>query len=330
MVATRLLVVGGIPGKLMRRGEEWTSYGGGVVGLVDIQAGTANRVIELCGSSEEVGGSDKITTVFKAGTISKGRILLCTTVEVLEYDLASWRLIRRMSNPKFNDVHHVAYDNDGRGLVVVSTGLDAVLRLDWSGQIIENWPLAERGRRMLDDSVDYRQVESTKPHECHPNFVRIDGNGMWVTRFCQKDCINVADRSTQSLQIDVGNPHDGILRGGRLFYTTTNGFVVVVDGAGGAVDCIQMASFAADARPLGWCRGVELLGDGVIAVGFSRIRPTKIKENIKWILSQVNVGSQSPRETRIDLISTREAKLIKTFDLEALLGMNAVFSIHAL
>ena len=72
--------------------------------------------------------AERASHVFKAGSWDGAHLLLCTQTEVVVFDPAAERVVRTLSHPWFNDVHHVARI-DGH-LHVVSTGLDAVLVLD--------------------------------------------------------------------------------------------------------------------------------------------------------------------------------------------------------
>lgn len=63
---------------------------------------------------------------------SGGRLWASNEGEVLEIDLHPLRIVRRITHPSFNDVHHVAAA-DGR-LWVCNSGLDSIEELDLSGR----------------------------------------------------------------------------------------------------------------------------------------------------------------------------------------------------
>ncbi|MBN2382049.1 hypothetical protein JXQ70_04115 [bacterium] len=78
-----------------------------------------------------------------------------------------WRLEQILTHPLFNGIHEIDAADDG--LWVTSTGIDAVLKIDWSGQLLTYYSLTDlngpqasqvqqRPRRMIDTECDYRQV----------------------------------------------------------------------------------------------------------------------------------------------------------------------------
>ena len=78
---------------------------------------------------------------------------------------------------------------------------------------------------------------------------------------------------------------------------------------------------------LGWCRGLHLLGDDRILVGFSRIRPSKIRENVRWVKHRMGLRETAgTRGTRIACYDLARGVHEWDLDLEPL-DMNAVFSI---
>ena len=90
----------------------------------------------------------------------------------------------------------------------------------------------------------------------------------------------------------------------------------------------NLNDFNKTSKTLGWCRGLEVLSDDLILVGFSRIRPTKIKQNIQWIKGKLKSGQIYGRQkTRICLVDIRKNEMIDFFDLEKL-NINVIFSIN--
>jgi len=72
---------------------------------------------------------------------------------------------------------------------------------------------------------------------------------------------------------------------------------------------------------LGWCRGI--LVDGEKAwVGFSHIRPTKLRENLAWVMR----GFRQVLPTRVACYDLARRRCVAEIDLQAH-GLNAVFSI---
>ena len=72
---------------------------------------------------------------------------------------------------------------------------------------------------------------------------------------------------------------------------------------------------------LGWCRGILVDGDRVW-VGFSRIRPTRFRENVSWIAR----GFQRDRGTHIGCYDLEQGTCLTEIDLEPT-GLSALYSI---
>ena len=77
-----------------------------------------------------------------------------------------------------------------------------------------------------------------------------------------------------------------------------------------------------DTPLLGWCRGIAFEGDH-IWVGFSRLRPTKARENVAWVKD----GFKRQVGTHIARYDLTKRSLEQRIDLEPA-GLNAVFSIY--
>lgn len=326
-MSKRVLVVGGVNSNQVKSGEGWAAYKAGRVVRLDLETGWHEEVIYDGDIPEYIPKNANISTVFKAATLNDQKMLLCTTTEVFERCLMTGNVLRSVSHPKFNDVHHAIYDNDN--VLVVSTGLDSLILISWQGEIIKTWPLSEKARRMLDDDIDYRAVESTKPHDFHPNFVFKVGERIYLTRFKQGDAICVNDEVAPRLVVTKGNIHDGLVHRDKTWFTCTNGWLCAVSNATGneAFSVDLNALYEGDA-PLGWCRGLEFLGDDLVAVGFSRLRHTKFKEHVKWAVSKFSDRSLAPLPTRVAVIDLVNKTVLDDFVLEGREGLNAIFSIH--
>src|SRR6185295_1559490 len=118
------------------------------------------------------------------------------------------------------------------------------------------------------------------------------------------------------------------IRNGRVHFTMVNGHVVVVDIATLRVSCrYDLNTMYDGSRSLGWARGLEVIDDDHIVVGFSRLRPTKWKQNIQWVKTRLGGEARDVFPTRIAMFDVRRGRLCWEVDLEQA-GMNAVFSIH--
>lgn len=263
--------------------------------------------------------------VFKCASFDGSELLLTTQTEVLSVDPVSMEVRQRYSSPSFNDVHHAARI-DGQ-VHVVSTGLDCLVVLGEDGQ-------PERYRYVLDGDVwqrfspevDYRRVATTKPHAAHPNYVFRTDEGIWVTRFEQRDAICL-DRPGLRIPIEVGMPHDGVLHDGDVWFTTVNGWLVHGDPATGDVtERIDLNAIDTRGQPLGWCRGLTFV-DGLAYVGFTRLRQTTIRRNVSWVRHGFQrVGAHAQLPTRIAAYDVERRALVGEWDLESV-NQNAVFSI---
>lgn len=341
-----LLVVGGRQRKNALSLDEWQAYECGLIIQLDCDSGEGKTVVEYV-SPPTVCPAELPSIVFKAGDLhrEKNRLIVCTQTELIEYDLSSWRQTFYFSHPSFNDVHHVCYrqpaDEGKEHLLVANTGLDQVVEIECNhedqaaSKITQQWTACkEETWSRFDNSVDYRQVSTTKPHQSHPNFVFEHQGQVFATRFHQQDAIDM-NNPDRTWPISVGNPHDGIVTGNSVCFTTTNGHLVFCNlnkpETRRVMDLNQMtrAGDMGGNELLGWCRGV-CLEEEQAWVGFSRIRPTWFRKNLSWIKqgfrSKGEYGTRPTRIVKYDL--NRQVKTAE-IDLEKF-GMNAVFGIYTL
>ncbi|MCP4806694.1 MAG: hypothetical protein GY913_29680 [Proteobacteria bacterium] len=304
----------------MRR-EEWTSFERAVVLEIDTDTGAVETRLEY--TSPPSNRPDKDPSVlFKSASWDGDRLALSTQTEVLVVDPATWSIERVISHPCFNDVHHVR--RIGGRLHVVSTGLDAVFVLDEDDAVCETHsasgvPIWER----YDRSVDYRKVHTTKPHPSHPNYVFEAAGTRWITRFEQGDALPI-DVERPPIAVAGDGIHDGELVDGSIWFTVVSGHVVQADAASGeTVSRWDLIQFQGVDGPLGWCRGIRVEPDRTL-VGFSRLRPTKFKQNLSWLRGALNRPEPEPsRVASYDLQTGRELERFVVEDH----GLSCVFSI---
>jgi hypothetical protein len=321
----QLYVLGGKQRQLaLKKEEEWNLYESALILKVDTETGTAKVCVEYKTPAAARAHKDS-SSVFKSGTIVGDNLYACTNTEVLVYKLPDFEIVNYISLPCFNDVHHVTPSRDG-SLLVVSTGLDLVVRLTPKGEILHEWStLAEPPWQQFSRSVDYRKVASTKPHRSHPNFAFEVGSDVWATRFQQRDAICLAAPGRR-IDIAVERPHDGLVHGGQIYFTTVDGRIAIANADSLLIDkMIDLTSIDDPDALLGWCRGILPLGDEKFWVGFTRVRKTRILENILWVKSVFKEG-MIEKPTHITLYDLARGKRLQEFDLEAY-GMNIVFSI---
>ena len=303
------------------RRDEWTSFERAVLLEIDTETGAVETRLEYTSPREHCPDKDP-SVLFKSASWDGDRLALCTQTEVLLVDPVSWSIEQVISHPCFNDVHHVRRI-DGR-LHVVSTGLDAVFELDGDEIVAEHGVLGQPvfGGK-FQRGVDYRKQHTTKPHRAHPNYVFHAAGSRWVTRFEQGDAWPI-DAERAPIPIAMDRIHDGELVDGRLWFTVVSGHVVCVDAATGeTVDRWDLNQFQGVAGPLGWCRGVRVEAARTL-VGFSRLRPTKFKQNLSWLRGVVNRPEPEPsRVASYDLAAGVE---LERWEVEQH-GLSCVFSI---
>jgi hypothetical protein len=321
-VLQHLYVVGGQQRALrpLSATDDWYEYQKAVVLDLDISSRTATTRVEYV-SPAETCPPEGATILFKSGSIVADRMFVCTQTEVLIYQIPSFERIGYISLPMFNDLHHVL-PTPGGTLLVADTGLDMVLEIALDGTILRQWNvLGEDPWSRFSPDVDYRRVRTTKPHRSHPNHVFLVGDDVWATRFEQRDavCLTVPGR-----RIDIGleRVHDGIVHEGHVYFTTVDGHVVIADpSAQAVVDVIDLNRMSSPDVQLGWCRSVALDGDR-IWVGFSRIRPTKFRENVGWVLR----GFKRDFGTHVACYDLRRRECVTEIGVEEF-GMSAIFGI---
>jgi hypothetical protein len=262
--------------------------------------------------------------VFEGGAIEGDRLYTCTRTEALVFELPGFRLLERVSLPCFNDVHHVRPTADGN-LIVTSTGLDMVVEVSPDGSVLREWGvLGQDPWVRFSRQVDYRKVPSTKPHVSHPNYSFFLDGELWVTRCEQKDAVCLT-RSGPRINVGVERCHDGMVLGDSVYFTTVDSNVVIADRESYEVKTVVDLKAIGNPRQalLGWCRGLAFADDDRVWVGFTRVRKTRLTENVQWIKNRLY---REAKPTHIALYDLRARELLAEIDLEPF-GMDAVFGI---
>jgi hypothetical protein len=317
-------VVGGqqrTPRSIRAGQQDWHGYEKGVVVHVDPATERVERVFEYV-SPPEVRAGDDTAISFQAGAIASDLLYLCTETEVLVYRVPEFEQVHYVSLPCFNDVHHVRPGPDQDKLAVANAGLEMVLEITLEGEVLNLWNVLEENPwERFDRSVDFRKVASTKPHRSHPNYVFYLGDDLWATRFHQGDAICLSHPG-RSIDVSDQRIHDGVLYDGRVYFTTVDARVVGVDTTTlEVVETIDVNRFHRERAMLGWCRALHFDGD-LMWVGFSRIRPTRFRENVGWVARGLRRGMP----TRISCYDLRRGARVADIDLEPV-GLSAVYSI---
>ena len=309
---------------LLKEEEEWNLYEAALIFRLDPNTGEVRTCVEY-ETPLEARANEHSSNVFKSGTLVGDILYTCTSTEVLVFRLPDFERIAYISLPCFNDLHHVTPAQDG-DLLVANTGLDMVVKFNLEGEVMAEWSvLGEDPWLRFSRSTDYRKVDSTKPHQSHPNFVfEIDGE-VWVTRLRQRDAVCLSSPGKR-IDITVQFPHDGLVCGNRIYFTTVDGRIVIANRKSLTIDeIVDLKEIGEEKALLGWCRGLLPLDDRRIWVGFTRVRKTKFKENVLWMANILREGVMQ-KPTHIALYDLVARKCLQEFDLEPH-AMNIVFGI---
>jgi len=323
-----LYLLGGRQRKQLFKNEpEQSLYEAGLILRLDTSTETASLEVEYKSPSEACAG-DESSLLFKSATLSGNNLYTCTSTEVLIFEVPTFKRISYISLPCFNDLHHVTLTREGH-LLVANTGLDMVVRFTLDGEVLARWNvLGGDPWSRFSPHVDYRKIASTKPHSSHPNTVFQLGDEVWVTRLTQRDAICLT-HPEKRINIEVQQPHDGLVCGDRIYFTTVDGKVVIASRHTHAVDQIvdltQMHRGTPDEDVLlGWCRGVLPVDEKRVWVGFSRVRKTKFMENVMWIKHNFREKEVPSHIALYDII---ERKCLQEIEIERF-GMNVLFGIY--
>ncbi len=324
----KLYILGGRQRQALLRDpvKEWHWYEAALILELDTESGEARVCVEY-ETPLEARASGKASSNFHSGALIGNILYTCTTTEVFAFRLPTFERLLYISLPCFNDLHHVTPTTDGN-LLIVNTGLDMVVKVTAQGEILSEYSVVDEDPwTRFSRSIDYRKVETTKPHKAHPNFVfEVDGE-IWVTRFNQRDAITLSG-PRRRINIAVEKPHDGLVRGERILFTTVDGKIVIVNRrtfeVQDLVDLRQIQDHDGQVLPA-WCRGLLPLDQDKIWVGFTRIRKTLFRENVRWVKTILREGTVV-KPTNVALFDISQKRCLKEFDLEPF-GINTVFGI---
>jgi hypothetical protein len=261
--------------------------------------------------------------LFKSGSIAGDLLYACTTTEILIYQLPGFNVIGYISLAPFNDVHHVCPSPEGT-LFIASTGLDMVIEVTLEGKIIREWSvLGGNPWNRFSRLVDYRKIHSTKPHIAHPNYIFCLGKEVWVTRGELKDAVCLTQPNCR-----IGMDqfvHDGVPYRNMIYFTTVDGRVVIVDQR--SLSISEIIDLRAIDNPndelLGWCRGISVMENGRIWVGFTRIRETYWPDKVNWVKDYAHCVE---KPTHVALYDLTRRRRLQEISLRAV-GVDAIFSI---
>ena len=317
-----LYVVGGQQRMLrpLRAGNstDWNAYQQGAILRIDPLTKKWEECVSYT-SPPEVCRPENPAITFQAGSIKDDLLYVCTQTEVIVYKMPTFEQVGYLSMPIFNDLHHVHPTPRGT-LLIANAGLEMVLEMSLSGEVCKAWNVLGEEPWQLSSEIDFRQL-NTKPHRSHPNYVFYVDSEPWATRFHQGDAICLT-QPDKRIKISDERIHDGVVSDGHIYFTSVNGWIYVVNSSTLEIETrINLNEMHQDRTLLGWCRSL-LVDDGKLWVGFSRIRPTKWRENVTWLVR----GFKSVKPTHIACYDLAKRECIVEVDLEPM-GLNAVYSI---
>ena len=326
-IGARLIVVGGAQRVDARSRPPWDIHDRGLVLECDTKTGEWTNVVDLAGPATPASPSAPFGLRFGSASIDGALLYTCTQIEVLVYDIATWKLVESISHPWLNAAHCVRPRASGT-VLVVSTGIDAVLELSRSGELVSCWGVSGDPWASRSSTVDYRTVPTTKPHRSHPNSVFEIGDDIWVTRFEERDAVCV----TRPGRFFLGGegPHDGIPCDRRVFFTAVDGQIRVIDQTTGRLDeIIDLSNLYQGPLSVGWCRGLAVFDNGArVIVGFSRLRDTRLRANTRWVAHRLRLHPHAAlRSTRIACFNLSTREIEWEVDLEPM-NMAMIYSVH--
>jgi len=268
-----------------------------------------------------------LSVCFRAAAIAGNFAYTCTSTQVLKIDLERFAVVDAYTHRYFNDLHHVVPVDDR--FYVAATGIDSVLEFDERFELRHRYPIANDEILALHGpDADYRRIPTTKPHHAHPNYVGSWGGEVWVTNFEAGRAQTLAN--TRQIPLSENRIHDGVQARGRVWFTAVNGEVITVSEDGRDRRTFNLTPMTRADRLMGWCRGIAATGDDEAVVGFSKLRETKLRENLKWLgnklLNQSFALSEPTRIACYDLARGVESWRVELEEHDC----NAVFSINLL
>jgi hypothetical protein len=316
-----LYIVGGkqrAPRPLSAGNKNWNGYQQGVIMRINTSNGTWEEAVSYVSPPDVIAPDDPAIN-FQAGTIKDNLLYACTQTEILVYRLPDFELLGYLSLPIFNDLHHVHPTPTG-SILIANAGLERVMEVTLEGEVLKTWNVLGEELSEISSEIDYRKV-STKPHRSHPNYLFYLDSQPWATRFHQGDAICLT-QPEKRIQISKERIHDGVVHNGWIYFTSVNGCIYIANSSTLKIEkVIDLNQMHSNESLLGWCRSLTIDEDK-LWVGFSRIRPTKWRENVGWALR----GFKDARPTHIACYDLSKNECVAEIDLEPM-GLNVVYSI---
>src|SRR5690349_598960 len=316
-----LYVVGGrqaAPRPITAGNGNWNGYDEGVIVRIDPATGAGAECVSYV-SPPDVCSPGEAAITFQAGAIQDNLLYVCTQTEVLVFELPSFKRVAYLSLSVFNDLHHVRPTPTGE-VLIANAGLELVMQTTLQGEICKVWNVLGEEPWQLNSDVDFRKI-STQPHHAHPTCQFSINSEPWATRFHQGDAICLT-QPEKRIEVSKERIHDGLVHEGRVYFTSVNGWIYVANTTTLTLErSINLSEMHPEGTLLGWCRSLHAEGD-LLWVGFSRIRPTKWRENVTWLMR----GFKYVQPTHIACYDLAKNECVQEINLEPM-GLNAVYSI---
>lgn len=307
------------PRPLSAGNQDWNGFDQALLIQVDPGTGRSQDCVRYVSPPEVVAPQDP-AIIFQAGYIQGNELYICTQTEVMIYRLPDFECIWNLSLPQFNDLHHARPSPRGN-VLVANAGLEMVMEISRAGEILQTWHVLGQDARLRFPGVTDFRLISTKPHFAHPNYLFCIEDEIWATRFHQGDALCLTD-PRKVIPLSRERIHDGVVHGGLVYFTTVTGKILIANPRTLKLEhVLDLTTTHEPDTLLGWCRGLQIR-DGKVWVGFSRIRPTKFRENVSWVVR----GFKRALPTHIGCYDLGNGRLLKEIDLEPM-GLGAVYSI---
>ncbi|MBA2541084.1 MAG: hypothetical protein H0V17_15700 [Deltaproteobacteria bacterium] len=127
----------------------------------------------------------------RGASVWNDRLVIANSERLIVLD-SSWNVVRELTHPLFGGIHDILADD--AGIWVTSTAADLVVRVDWSGRLIDKWDwradrrlLRELGHLWLPrplGEVDHRDPELTRElvtNAAHINGIAPSAGGVLVS-----------------------------------------------------------------------------------------------------------------------------------------------------
>lgn len=321
----KFLVSLGIPDKHFKDKTEGFRYQGAILQLIDWNKKKIVRQVEYVSPKENLG--EGLSMMFKGAYLSGDRLFVVTNTEVLQYRYSDFSLLSVITHESFNDLHAVIV-NDA-GLYVCNTGLETVQVFSAQGDLIDTKNIASTATwDRFDRSVDYRRVATTKPHEVHINHLFELNGAVWVNLGSRRSArtlgspVKHIDMDSWFDEDEKVLCHDGLVRNGKIYFTSVNGSIVVADQESlEVVERIKYSTTDEGDRRIGWTRGIEVIGNRAY-VGVTKMRHSKFKEYTRWMLT----GRQGDMPSSILEVDLSTHKITDCYEMKGFQGC-AIYSI---